>query len=80
MSLARSLLRFRNRNRMSPLRRNRGHFETLEPRILLSDFSYQASTDAAADLTLRIQKVDDVEIFAARQQQRPVGFAESSPC
>jgi len=42
-------------------RQNKVHLESLEPRILLSDFTYQAATGAAADLTLRMQKIDDVD-------------------
>ncbi len=36
MSIARSLLRFRNRNKKLPPRLNKVHFEVLEPRLLLS--------------------------------------------
>ncbi len=36
MSLVRSLMRFRRRNRMANLRQNRVHLESLEPRLLLS--------------------------------------------
>jgi len=61
MSLVRSLLRFRKRNRMISPRRNRVHLETLEPRVLLSDMTYSAAAGAAADLTLRLQKIDDIK-------------------
>lgn len=63
MSLVRSLLRFRKRYRMAFPRRNKVHLESLEPRLLLSDFAYSAAAGAASDLTLRMQKVDDMDML-----------------
>src|SRR5512139_446394 len=56
MSLVRSLLRFKKRNRMAFPRRNRVHLEALEPRLLLSSdtFAYSAPVGTAANLTLRL--------------------------
>jgi len=55
MSLVRSLLRLRKRNRKLPPIRDRIHFEPLEPRILLSsDLTYAAAAGTAVDLTLRL--------------------------
>jgi len=61
MSLSRSLLRFRRRNRMTPPRQNRVHLEQLEPRILLSDFTYSAPAGSAIDATLRAERIGDVD-------------------
>jgi len=62
MSLVRSFLRLRKRNRKLPPIRNKLHFESLEPRLLLSsDLTYTAAAGGAVDLTLRMQKVDDVD-------------------
>ena len=62
MSLARTFQRFRNRNKKIPPTRNKVYFEALEPRLLLSsDLAYTAAAGTAADLTLRLQKVDNID-------------------
>src|SRR4030042_1705985 len=50
--------------RKIPLMGNRFLLEPLEPRVLLSnDLIHAAAAGAALDLTLRMQKVDDVDIL-----------------
>jgi len=62
MSLARTFQRFRSRSKKIPPIRNKVYFEPLEPRLLLSsDLAYTAAAGTAVDLTLRMQKVDDVD-------------------
>jgi len=61
MSLERSLLRFRKRNKRFPPIHNKIHIEPLEQRLLLSsDLTYSAPSGTALDLTIRMQKVEEV--------------------
>ena len=59
MSLARSFQRFRSRSKKIPPPRKKVYFEPLEPRVLLSDFTYAPAAGAALDATLRLHEADD---------------------
>ena len=77
MSLVRSFLRLRKRNRKLPPIRNKVHFEPLEPRVLLSDFTYGAAAGAALNATLQLQKLDDVDTLQLVDNTDPSIILES---
>jgi len=77
MSLVRSFLRLRKRNRKLPPIRNKVYFEPLEPRVLLSDFTYGAAAGAALNATLQLQKIGDVDTLQLIDNTDPSIILES---